>query len=804
MIEANYRPGRRRNPTTGIEREQQQKEAATPETPKGLENMKNNIHSELTLAALPSDRTCVGGTVEIASGLKPKLQISLVAGLAGFFTVVNTGPAQVWQPTTAPRLPWTAVAASADFRRLVAVAWPDNDFGLGGFPIYTSSDSGATWVPTGSPLVPWTAVASSADGMKLVAVAGGPYRLIVTSADAGTNWVVTSAPSNAWGAVASSGDGTRLVAAGSAPTRSGVIYTSPDSGATWQLSDGPSNNVFSLAASADGTTVFGAAADVLYKSSDSGATWLPCNFFSCSSVACSADGSKVMASAPDGSILCSADSGASWSKTMAPTSFGGASVACSADGTMLAVATVDTNNVAWLYTSTNLGATWATDDVPFGLPSVLALSADGQKIMGAGPADGNAYFGALVWTAPYAGPWRLALQTTPPLKDWQGWAAVAASADGTKLAAVPGYGAVYTSPDSGNTWSQTSSPTNNWYGVVSSADGVNLVALGSVPDMVVCASSDSGATWVRIFLPTNSNYCVSIACSADTRKLITASTSGGIYTSSDSGRTWIQTGAPSQNWTGVASSADGTRLAASASVTCGVCPLGGIYISADSGVTWNRTSAPSNLWSSIASSADGSRLAAVGVDTNRNAFIYVSSDAGATWRQAGAPSNFLAWQSVASSADGTTLVAIAAPIYDFVANCTMIYISKDFGVTWTQADAPALNWAVVASSANGSNIVALGGFDIGIGGLGLHFEGILDGVRKLAVSGHLNVRYSERSASLPEIREQRIEKIDRKPHQTRIATEVSYASTLEGNGSSGVGTFFPSMRFAQCNQGFAF
>ncbi len=81
---------------------------------------------------------------------------------------------------------------------------------------------------------------------------------------------------------------------------------------------------------------------------------------------------------------------------------------------------------------------------------------------------------------------------------------------------------------------------------------------------------------------------------------------------------------------------------------------------------------------------------------------------------------------------------------------------------------------------------------------------ILDGVRKLAVSGHLNVRYSERSASLPEIREQRIEKIDRKPHQTRIATEVSYASTLEGNGSSGVGTFFPSMRFAQCNQGFAF
>jgi len=43
----------------------------------------------------------------------------------------------------------------------------------------------------------------------------------------------------------------------------------------------------------------------------------------------------------------------------------------------------------------------------------------------------------------------------------------------------------------------------------------------------------------------------------------------------------------------------------------GLTPNGGIYISTNAGVNWTVTSAPSENWCSIASSADGTKLAAV-------------------------------------------------------------------------------------------------------------------------------------------------------------------------------------------------
>src|SRR5262245_50727985 len=74
---------------------------------------------------------------------------------------------------------------------------------------------------------------------------------------------------------------------------------------------------------------------------------------------------------------------------------------------------------------------------------------------------------------------------------------------------------------------------------------------------------------------------------------------------------WEQTGAPSTNWTCVASSANGARLVATAT---GDFPgnAGLIYISTNSGATWAATSAPVTNWASVCSSADGAKLAAAG------------------------------------------------------------------------------------------------------------------------------------------------------------------------------------------------
>ncbi len=56
------------------------------------------------------------------------------------------------------------------------------------------------------------------------------------------------------------------------------------------------------------------------------------------------------------------------------------------------------------------------------------------------------------------------------------WTSVASSSDGTKLVAVAYYGQIYTSTDSGVTWTACES-SRNWWAVASSSDGTKLVAM---------------------------------------------------------------------------------------------------------------------------------------------------------------------------------------------------------------------------------------------------------------------------------------------------------------------------------------
>jgi hypothetical protein len=95
------------------------------------------------------------------------------------------------------------------------------------------------------------------------------------------------------------------------------------------------------------------------------------------------------------------------------------------------------------------------------------------------------------------------------------------------------------------------------------------------------------------------------------------------------GSRWIESDAPSTNWSGIASSADGARLAATVN-------RGGIYISTNSGLTWTESSAPSTYWWSIASSADGTRLVA-GVEGGG---IYTSTNSGGTWIESSGPTEY--------------------------------------------------------------------------------------------------------------------------------------------------------------------
>jgi photosystem II stability/assembly factor-like uncharacterized protein len=264
-----------------------------------------------------------------------------------------------------------------------------------------------------------------------------------------------------------------------------------------------------------------------------------------SSIASSADGSKLEAVGPENAGVCiSTNSGTTWTLNSAVLNnqpwF--PSITSSADGTKLAVVTI----MGPIYTSTNAGATWTANSLP-----------------------------KAVWTS------------------------IASSADGSKLVAVAAYNLIYTSADSGGTWTSNSTVTDNqtFHSVTSLADGTKL-AIAAYGGMIY-TSTNSGSTWATVTGVPGTNW-EAIASSADGTKLAAIVQSGLVYTSPDTGATWMSNSLPASQWTSIASSADGTKLAAVAN--------GPIYLSTNSGTTWTLDAGNNYKWGFVASSADGSKL----------------------------------------------------------------------------------------------------------------------------------------------------------------------------------------------------
>lgn len=354
-----------------------------------------------------------------------------------------------WNGTPAYRFPWTIVTTDtqmagnkgyiASSGNLITLTLPlsaslnvgdtvrVNGIGTGGWKIAQNAlqyilvealeipNSSGAWIPRESNRN-WTGIASSADGERLAAcVSGGQLYL---SADGGMTWTPRA---NMWGwmSIASSASGDTLVASAS----TAPLYVSTDAGLTWTTHES-SLSWQGVAASADGTTLFATAAWAggsytggVYVSTNQGVTWTPhgSSTITWRDVACSADGSKV--------------------------------VAC-------------VNNNGLIYTSTDYGASW-TPRESARLWEAVASSADGTNLVAC------AYTGA-VYTSTDSG-----VTWTPRTPNYS-WVDVAMSADGTKIVACAYGGEIYTSTDSGATWSNSLS--GRFQSVTSSADGKRLAA----------------------------------------------------------------------------------------------------------------------------------------------------------------------------------------------------------------------------------------------------------------------------------------------------------------------------------------
>ena len=299
-----------------------------------------------------------------------------------------------------------------------------------------------------------------------------------------------------------------------------------------------------------------------------------------------------------------------WGLTTAPTDLNWDSVATSADGRRM-IASAG-GEPGWVYTSTNAGLNWVTNDLPDLGWTGVASSADGSKLVAV------AVFGGIYVSTNFGGSWA---PTDAPTRNW--WA-VSSSADGSRLAAVVGgqsgffEGSILISTNSGTNWMPSDAPATNWSAISASADGTKLAATVGFPQSgPIFNSRDSGATWA-----TNNNApfssWVAIASSADGSRLVAASTAE-VFTSTDSGIIWVTNGLPSMAWSGVASSADGQKLVAIAN------GASGIFTSTNGGGTWISNAVPKNVWWSAASSADGNELIAVVLpDRGTNGGIYTA------------------------------------------------------------------------------------------------------------------------------------------------------------------------------------
>lgn len=113
------------------------------------------------------------------------------------------------------------------------------------------------------------------------------------------------------------------------------------------------------------------------------------------------------------------------------------------------------------------------------------------------------------------------------------WRDISSSSDGTKLAACATAGGyIYTSDDSGATWTErTNAGSRTWTGLASSSDGTKLAAC--VHGGYIYTSTDSGATWVKIYNSGLFNW-YGITSSSDGSKIRAYVNTGYIYSMSPS------------------------------------------------------------------------------------------------------------------------------------------------------------------------------------------------------------------------------------------------------------------------------
>ncbi len=258
----------------------------------------------------------------------------------------------------------------------------------------------------------------------------------------------------------------------------------------------------------------------------------------------------------------------------------------------------------------------------------------------------------------------------------------------TEIFAVDAQGKVYSSSDSGATWTLRNSSygrTSDTQTMFSDSNGNLYIITNS--NREIWRSSDSGVTWTIINNSFASNDLFAATADLNNNLYVIAGQSLGIvFKSNDSGVTWTQVNNSYNGGNGVAK---GMTVNKSNSIFA-VDAQGKVYSSSDSGATWilrnsgyGRTSDTQDMFSD----SNGNLY----IITNDNREIWKSSNSGISWTRVN--NSFASNDLFAATADlNNNLYVIAGQ------SLGVVFKSINSGISWTQ----------VNDSYNGGNGAAKG------------------------------------------------------------------------------------------------
>lgn len=272
---------------------------------------------------------------------------------------------------------------------------------------------------------------------------------------------------------------------------------------------------------------------------------------------------------------------------------------------------------------------------------------------------------------------------------------VASNSDGVKLFAAAQNGFIYTSTNSGASWTkQTGSSALAWNAVCCSQDGSKVFAVAQ--DGNVYVSTDGGVNWGATAVSGATGLFV-ICCSANGATVLAGDGVGGghLYLSTNTGSSFSSE-AGALGWSCVA-------MSSSAGLMVAFGGDGSLYTSPNGTVWTVNATAPANGWNCAAISSDETKIVLGSNDGSGS--IALSTNGGGAWSNIG-PDGSTNYNSLAASDDFSVICAPALPGF--------VNTTTNLGGAWSHAtNGNYYRWYSIACSLDGTKIIGGAGSDGG-------------------------------------------------------------------------------------------